>query len=108
MMPERLAITDPFRQVTEMVGSGPFRFKADERVPGSRDVYEKFEGYMPRERGGALAWNSGPKIVHFDRVEWTVMPDPSTAASALMRAASRTGGRYADHDLLPCSDARAM
>ena len=28
MMPERLAKTDPFTQVTEMVGSGPFRFKA--------------------------------------------------------------------------------
>ena len=32
MMPERLANTDPFRQVPEMIGSGPFRFKADERV----------------------------------------------------------------------------
>jgi peptide/nickel transport system substrate-binding protein len=28
MMPERLAKTDPFKQVTEMVGSGPFRFVA--------------------------------------------------------------------------------
>ncbi len=28
MMPERLANTDPFTQVTEMVGSGPFRFVA--------------------------------------------------------------------------------
>ncbi len=34
MMPERLAKTDPFTQVTDMVGSGPFRFKADERGPG--------------------------------------------------------------------------
>ena len=34
MMPERLANTDPFRSVTEFIGSGPFRFKADERVPG--------------------------------------------------------------------------
>ena len=29
MMPERLAKTDPFKPVSEMVGSGPFRFKAD-------------------------------------------------------------------------------
>ena len=35
-MPERLAKTDPFTQVTEMVGSGPYRFKADERVPGAQ------------------------------------------------------------------------
>jgi peptide/nickel transport system substrate-binding protein len=26
---------------------------------------------------------AGPKIVHFDRVEWNVMPDPATAAAAL-------------------------
>ncbi len=38
MMPERLANTDPFRQVPELIGSGPFRFKADERVPGSLKV----------------------------------------------------------------------
>ena len=35
MMPERLANTDPFTQITEMVGSGPFRFVANERVAGS-------------------------------------------------------------------------
>ncbi len=34
IMPERLAATDPYTQVTEMVGSGPFRFEADERVVG--------------------------------------------------------------------------
>jgi ABC-type transport system substrate-binding protein len=48
IMPERLAKTDPFTQVTEMVGSGPFRFKADERVVGARVVYERFAGYVPR------------------------------------------------------------
>jgi peptide/nickel transport system substrate-binding protein len=82
IMPERLALTDPFTQVTEMIGSGPFRFKADERVPGSRVVYEKFTGYVPRADGKA-EFASGPKVVHFDRVEWTVVPDPATAASAL-------------------------
>ena len=29
IMPERLARTDPFQQVREAIGSGPFRFKAD-------------------------------------------------------------------------------
>ena len=67
IMPERIAKTDPFTQVTEMIGSGPFRFKADERVPGARVVYEKFARYKPRETG-ATDWTSGPKIVHFDRV----------------------------------------
>jgi peptide/nickel transport system substrate-binding protein len=36
IMPKHIAETDPFKQVTEIVGSGPFRFKPDERVQGSR------------------------------------------------------------------------
>ena len=82
MMPERLAKTDPFTQVTEMVGSGPFRFKADERVPGARVIYERNENYVPRN-GGVTEWTAGPKIVHFDRVEWNVIPDAATAMGAL-------------------------
>jgi peptide/nickel transport system substrate-binding protein len=82
IMPERLAKTDPFTQVTEMVGSGPFRFKADERVVGARVVYERFAGYVPRE-GGEPQWTSGPKRVFVDRVEWSVIPDQATAASAM-------------------------
>ncbi|MDQ2804567.1 MAG: ABC transporter substrate-binding protein, partial [Pseudomonadota bacterium] len=35
IMPERLAKTDAFQQVTEVVGSGPFRFLANERVVGA-------------------------------------------------------------------------
>ncbi|MBV8650685.1 MAG: ABC transporter substrate-binding protein, partial [Alphaproteobacteria bacterium] len=73
MMPERLASTDPLKPLAEVVGSGPFRFKADERVPGARNVYERFEGYKPRE-DGVTDWTSGPKIVHYDRVVWTTMP----------------------------------
>src|SRR6267154_1819955 len=30
VMPERLANTDPFQQITEMVGSGPFKFVKEE------------------------------------------------------------------------------
>jgi peptide/nickel transport system substrate-binding protein len=82
VMPERIARTDPFKQVTEMIGSGPFRFKEDERVVGSRVVYEKSSAYVPRPDGKA-EFTSGPKIAHFDRIEWTVMTDPATAAGAL-------------------------
>ena len=32
MMPQRVAETDPFKPFNEVVGSGPFRFKPDERV----------------------------------------------------------------------------
>ncbi len=82
MMPERLAKTDPFKQITEMVGSGPYRFRADERVSGARVVYERFAEYVPRA-DGAVEWTSGPKVAHFDRVEWNVIPDEATAAAAM-------------------------
>lgn len=81
MMPERLARTDPFRQVTEMVGSGPYRFVADEYVSGSRVVYRKFDGYVPRQEPAQNT--TGGKIAHFERVEWIVMPDSGTASAAL-------------------------
>ncbi len=83
IMPERLALTDPFKQVTEMVGSGPFRFKADERVPGALLAYERNRDYVPRADGPA-SFTAGPKRVHYDRVEWRVIPDASTAANALV------------------------
>src|SRR4051794_31055558 len=51
IMPERLARVDAMTQVTEMVGSGPFRFRADEWRQGDRIVYERFEGYVPRSGG---------------------------------------------------------
>ena len=84
IMPERLARTDRAIQVKEMVGSGPFRFKADEHVPGARLVYTKFDRYQPRP-SGTPSLLSGPKIVQFDRVEWQVIPDGATAAAALQQ-----------------------
>jgi peptide/nickel transport system substrate-binding protein len=99
IMPERLAGTDAFKQVTEMVGSGPYRFKRDERVVGSRAVYERFDGYVPRT-GGNPDWTSGPKVAHFDRVEWLVIPDESTAAAAL-QTGEADWWEYPTVDLLP-------
>ncbi len=82
IMPERLARTDPFRQVAEVVGSGPYRFKPDERVAGARLVYERFADYVPRPDGTAEG-TAGPKVAHFDRVEWHIIPDPTTQMAAL-------------------------
>jgi peptide/nickel transport system substrate-binding protein len=81
IMPARLARTDPNRAVTEMVGSGPYRFIAGEFNSGSRVVYEKFDGYVPRQE--APTWTSGAKVAHFRRIEWHILPDPATAAAAL-------------------------
>ncbi|RWR34557.1 ABC transporter substrate-binding protein [Sinirhodobacter populi] len=99
MMPERIANTDPFQQITEIIGSGPYRYVADERLPGARNVYQRFEGYKPRE-DGVTDWTSGPKVVHFDRVEWTTMPDAATGTAA-MQAGEQDWQDTMPHDLLP-------
>jgi peptide/nickel transport system substrate-binding protein len=84
IMPERLARVDAMTQVTEMVGSGPFRFRADEWRQGDRIVYERFENYVPRP-DGVPSRTAGPKIAYFDRVEWQIIPDVSSAVAALQR-----------------------
>jgi peptide/nickel transport system substrate-binding protein len=99
MMPERLAKTDPFKPIPEMVGSGPFKWNAKERVVGSLAVYERFEGYKPRE-SGTPEWTSGPKIVNFDRVEWHVIKDPSTSAAA-MQSQEMDWWENPTNDMLP-------
>nr|WP_232480985.1 ABC transporter substrate-binding protein [Roseomonas sp. KE2513] len=82
IMPERIAQTDPFQQFREVIGSGPYRFKADEYVSGSRSVYERNPNYNPVS-AGTPSLTAGPKVAHFDRVEWHVIPDAATAAAAL-------------------------
>ncbi len=83
IMPARLAATDSSKQIAEMIGSGPFRFLADERIAGARVAYAKFENYVPRPDGVASS-TAGPKVANVDRVEWHVIPDPGTAASAML------------------------
>jgi len=82
IMPERLAITDPYQPINEIVGSGPFKWVADERIVGARAVYERYADYRPRE-GGVADFLSGPKVVKFDRIVWLTMPDSGAALSAL-------------------------
>ena len=81
IMPERLAMTPSSSRLTEMVGSGPFRYVANERVPGARNAYARFDGYVPRE--GTPSFTAGARTVHFDRVEWITTPDPATQVAAL-------------------------
>src|SRR5215831_17444504 len=79
--PERLAVTSPFKPVAEIVGSGPYRFLPQEHVSGARAAYERFVLYQPRT-DGPLGFTSGPKIAHFDRVEWLTL-DTFSAMAAL-------------------------
>jgi peptide/nickel transport system substrate-binding protein len=82
IMPERLAKTPPTTRLTEMVGSGPYRYLTAERVPGARNVYAKFDKYVPRPQG-TPSFCAGPRIAHFDRIEWMTTPDPATQVAAL-------------------------
>jgi len=82
IMPTRLAETDPMKQIPEAIGSGPFKFLAGERIPGQRIAFAKNPDYVPRS-SGTPSFNAGPKVVHIDRVVWTVIPDPATAEAAL-------------------------
>jgi peptide/nickel transport system substrate-binding protein len=61
IMPERLAKTDPYQQITEAVGSGPFKLVAEEFRPGNKVVYVKNTDYAPRNE--PPDWASGGKAV---------------------------------------------
>jgi peptide/nickel transport system substrate-binding protein len=82
IMPARIAATDPFEQISEHIGSGPFKFEADQWVPGSTVVYTKFADYVPRKEAPSAA--SGGKIAKVDKVIWTYFPDQTTAMNALI------------------------
>ncbi len=81
IMPERLASLSGTKPVPEIVGSGPFRLVAAERIAGSRIVYERFEAYVPAP--GKPGLTSGGKTANVDRVEWVIMPEPASAAAAI-------------------------
>jgi peptide/nickel transport system substrate-binding protein len=81
VMPERIAKTDPFKQISEYIGSGPMKFAKAEWVPGAKAVFEKFAAYVPRQE--PASWLAGGKRMLIDRIEWVVMPDPGTASAAL-------------------------
>jgi peptide/nickel transport system substrate-binding protein len=81
IMPAAVAATDPFKQIASHIGSGPMRFRDDLWVPGSKAIFERFDGYVPRPE--AADWMSGGKVISFDRIEWVIMPDAATASAAL-------------------------
>ena len=83
IMPERIAKTDAFTQITEYVGSGPYKFLRNEWVSGASAAYAKNTAYVPRQE--PPSYYAGGKVVNFDRVEWKIMPDPATAAAALQQ-----------------------
>src|SRR5205823_2972713 len=83
IMPERLATTSPHQPVKEIVGSGPFRFLKDEHISGAQAAFARFDQYRARD-SGAPGFTSGPKVAHFERVEFLTL-DPFSAQGALGR-----------------------
>jgi peptide/nickel transport system substrate-binding protein len=81
IMPQRLAQTDPYTQIKEAIGSGPFKFVKEEWQPGHKVVYAKNPDYVPRKE--PPNWASGGKLAKVDRVEWLYIPEAFTAAQAL-------------------------
>jgi len=82
MMPERLALTDAFKQIPEAIGSGPFRWLADEHVMASHAAFARFDRYVPRDE--PASFTAGGHRVLVDRVEWKMISDGATAANALV------------------------
>jgi peptide/nickel transport system substrate-binding protein len=81
IMPERLAKTDPTVQVTEAIGSGPYKFDKASWVPGTSVTLTRFDGYVPRsEPTDGLA---GGRKAGAPRLEITQISDASTALAAL-------------------------
>jgi peptide/nickel transport system substrate-binding protein len=81
MMPARLASIPADEQIKEVVGSGPFKFAANEWQPGEQVVYLRNPDYIPRDEtpGGS----TGGKKVYLDKVVWRYLPDPWDAADGL-------------------------
>ena len=67
-----------------MVGSGPYRFLSSEFNAGVRSTYERFAAYVPRSEG-TQSYTAGPKVTHFDRVEWQSLGDAATSVAALLQ-----------------------
>ena len=84
IMPKRIAETDPFKQIEEHIGSGPYVFKRDEFKPGDKAVYTKFAKYVPRSE--PPSGTTGGKRVFVDRVEWNLaLRDSQAQVNALKK-----------------------
>ncbi|MER9470528.1 ABC transporter substrate-binding protein [Mesorhizobium sp. M0482] len=81
IMREKDAKLPPTEQVTDNIGSGPFKFNHALAKPGASFTYDRNEQYVPRnEAPDGLA---GGKIVKVDRVIWQNISDQQTAVAAL-------------------------
>jgi peptide/nickel transport system substrate-binding protein len=81
MMPARIASTPADQQISEVVGSGPFKFVREEWQPGEQVVYVRNLDYVPRDE--SPSGSTGGKRAFLDTVIWRYVPDPWDAAEDL-------------------------
>lgn len=82
MMPKRIVEAAENTQITEHIGSGPFKMVAAEFKPGVQAVYEKNTDYVPRTE--PASGTAGGKQVYVDTVKWIATPDAMTSVNALI------------------------
>jgi peptide/nickel transport system substrate-binding protein len=82
VMPKHIAETPADKQISEVIGSGPYVFQAQEFRPGERVVYTRNEKYLPRAE--TPSGTAGGKVVKVQRVEWVLLKDAQTQVNALV------------------------
>ncbi len=82
------AIADGVDLATEMVGSGPYEYSADDSVSGTTYTYTKNEDY----------WN--PDLQHYDKIVVNVLTDTTAALNAI-KAGEANGVKIGDNTQIP-------
>lgn len=81
IMPKRIASVPASTAITEVVGSGPYRFVAADFQPGVKATYLKNTDYQARKE--PASGFAGGKVALADRIELVNIPDSQTAINAL-------------------------
>jgi peptide/nickel transport system substrate-binding protein len=81
IMPARIAATPGTTQVSEIVGSGPFIYDPAQHRTGDHMLLRRNDAYKPRAE--PVDFLSGGKVAKVEALDIRVIPDASTAASAL-------------------------
>jgi peptide/nickel transport system substrate-binding protein len=92
------ARSDANQPIRTSIGSGPFVFEPEKWVAGSTWQFHRNRAYAPRaEPPSGMA---GGHVAHIDRVEFSYIPDPTTAMNAL-RAGQIDIQQVVPYDFVP-------
>ena len=94
------AQSDPNQPVRTGVGSGPFVFEPDKWVPGSSWRSHRNAAYFARKE--PPSGMAGGRIAHVDAVQFSYIPDPTTALNALRTPGRSTSNRSCHMTLSRC------